>query len=67
MEKGKNNRIEDRKRIGKRIAEEREKRGLLQSKLTKLVGIDVGYIARIEAGKYSAGIDVLSRSGNSWN
>lgn len=51
----------DRIRIGKRIAEIRKSKGLSQAKLAELTGIAYGNIARIETGKYSTGIDLLSR------
>ena len=51
----------DRIRIGKRIAEIRKSKGLSQAKLAELTGIACGNIARIETGKYSTGIDLLSK------
>lgn len=51
----------NRERIGKRIAEIRKSKGLSQAKLAEAAGIDSGHIARIELGKYSTGIDVLSK------
>ncbi|WP_277099120.1 helix-turn-helix domain-containing protein [Coprobacter secundus] len=51
----------DRERIGKRIAEIRKEHGLSQAKLAELTGIAPGNIARIELGKYSTGIDILSK------
>lgn len=53
--------MNDRERIGKRIAEIRKTKGLSQVKLAESAGIDPGHIARIELGKYSTGIDVLSK------
>lgn len=53
--------MNDRERIGKRIAEIRKSKGISQSKLCSLTGIGSGHIARIESGKYSTGIDVLSK------
>lgn len=53
--------MNDRERIGKRIAEIRKAKGLSQVKLAEAAGIDPGHIARIELGKYSTGIDVLSK------
>lgn len=56
--------MNDRERIGKRIAEIRKAKGLSQAKLAELSGIDLGHIARIELGKYSTGIDVLTKIAN---
>lgn len=53
--------MNDRERIGKRIAEIRKSKGISQSKLCLLTGIGSGHIARIESGKYSTGIDILSK------
>ena len=53
--------MNDRERIGKRISEIRKSKGISQSKLCSLTGIGSGHIARIESGKYSTGIDVLSK------
>mgnify|MGYP000572757880 FL=1 len=50
-----------RERIGKRIAEIRKQKGISQAQLSELTGIAPGNIARIELGKYSTGIDILSK------
>ena len=47
--------------IGKRIAEERAKLGLSQTDLANMSGINRATIAKIELGRWSAGIDVLGR------
>ena len=47
--------------IGKRIAEERSRLGLSQRDLAGLSGYDPATIAKIELGRWSAGIDVLGR------
>ena len=47
--------------IGKRIAEERSKLGLSQRDLASMAGYDPATIAKIELGRWSAGIDVLGR------
>lgn len=52
--------LSHRERIGKRIAELRKTQGLSQAKLAELTGIAASNIARIELGKYSTGIDLLS-------
>ncbi|MCZ2505101.1 helix-turn-helix domain-containing protein [Bacteroides fragilis] len=56
--------MNERERIGKRIAEIRKTKGLSQAKLSELTGIAPGNIARIETGKYSTGIDILSKIAN---
>lgn len=56
--------MNDRERIGKRIAELRQSKQLSQVKLAELTGIAPGNIARIELGKYSTGIDLLSKIGD---
>ena len=48
-------------RIGKRIAEIRNENGLSQARLAELAGLDQAHIARIEAGRYSVGIDTLAK------
>lgn len=53
--------LNERERIGKRIAELRKEKGVSQAKLSELTGIGSGHIARIELGKYSTGIDTLAR------
>ena len=54
----------DRERIGKRISRLRMEAGISQYKLADLTGISQGNIARIESGKYSAGIDLLPKIGD---
>lgn len=56
-----------RERIGKRIAEIRKQRGISQAQLSELTGIAPGNIARIELGKYSTGIDLLSKIAQALN
>lgn len=53
--------MNERERIGKRIAEIRKNKGISQAKLAELTNIAPGNIARIETGKYSTGIDLLSK------
>mgnify|MGYP001637468608 CR=1 FL=1 len=59
--------MNDRERIGKRIAEIRKQKGISQAQLSELTGIAPGNIARIELGKYSTGIDILSKIAKSLN
>ena len=55
------NRQSERERIGKRIREMREKKGMEARDLALLAGIDAANLSRIEQGKFSTGIDILSR------
>lgn len=59
--------MNDRERIGKRIAEIRKQKGISQAQLSELTGIAPGNIARIELGKYSTGIDLLSKIAKALN
>lgn len=47
--------------IGKRISELRKEKKYSQAKLAELTGMTTGNIARIELGKYSTGLDILSK------
>ena len=53
--------MNERERIGKRIADIRKETGISQAKLAEMSGLDQGHIARIELGKYNVGIDTLSK------
>lgn len=55
---------EERVRIGNRIKELREEKHLDAKTLSMLTGIDAANLCRIEQGKQSAGIDVLSKIAN---
>ncbi len=55
------NRQEERSRIGKKIKELREKKRMEARDLALLTGIDAANLSRIEQGKYSTGVDILSR------
>ena len=55
------NRQSERVRIGKRIKELREAKKMEARDLALLTGIDAANLSRIEQGKYSTGIDILSR------
>ena len=48
-------------RIGKRIKELREAKKMEARDLAILTGIDAANLSRIEQGKYSTGVDILSR------
>ena len=47
--------------VGKRIKELREAKKMEARDLALLTGIDAANLSRIEQGKYSTGIDILSR------
>lgn len=55
------NRQEERVRIGRRIRELREAKRMEARDLALLTGIDAANLSRIEQGKYSTGVDILSR------
>jgi len=57
-------RSEDRKYIGSRIRQIREKKRMEARVLAKLANIDAANLSRIESGRYSVGLDVLSRIAN---
>lgn len=54
-------RQEQRTRIGKKIRQIREEKEIDAKDLAKLANIDAANLSRIEQGKYSVGIDILSR------
>ena len=56
--------MNERERIGRRIAELRHDAGISQEKLAELSGVGYSHIARIELGRYSVGIDTLSKIAN---
>ena len=51
----------ERTRIGKKIRQIREEKGIDAKDLAKLANIDAANLSRIEQGKYSVGLDILSR------
>jgi len=53
----------ERIRIGKRIKELRESKGMDAKLLAFYADIDAANLCRIEAGKYSVGLDILSKIG----
>ena len=55
------NRQAERVRIGKRIKELREAKKMEARDLAILTGIDAANLSRIDQGKYSTGVDILSR------
>ena len=52
---------EVRERIGQRIAHLRKEQGMTQAELAERTGIQRAHITRIEAGRYSVGIDLLDK------
>lgn len=55
------NRKGERVRIGNQIRQLRGKKGMEARDLALLAGIDAANLSRIEQGKYSVGLDILSR------
>jgi DNA-binding XRE family transcriptional regulator len=53
--------VEERKRIGRRIAELRKEQNMTQAQLADRCGIAQAHIARIETGRYSVGLDTLAQ------
>jgi DNA-binding Xre family transcriptional regulator len=51
----------ERTRIGKKIRQIREEKGIEAKDLAKLANIDAANLSRIEQGRYSVGLDILSR------
>jgi DNA-binding XRE family transcriptional regulator len=51
----------ERTRIGKKIRQIREEKGIEAKDLARLANIDAANFSRIEQGKYSVGIDILSK------
>lgn len=51
----------ERKRIGARIRQLREKRGIDAKQLATLAKIDAANLSRIEQGSYSVGLDILTK------
>ena len=53
--------MNERERIGQRIAQLRTERGLTQTTRAEKAGLNQSNIWRIENGKYSVGIDILAK------
>ena len=51
----------ERIRIGKKIRQIREEKGIEAKDLARLTNIDAANLSRIEKGKYSVGLDILSK------
>ena len=54
----------ERMRIGARLKEIREKKGMTALQLALKANIDPANLCRIEQGKYSAGLDILCKLAN---
>ena len=57
-------RSERRERIGAKIRQLREIKGIEAKQLAVLADIDAANLSRIEQGKYSVGLDILTRIAN---
>ncbi len=57
-------RSEQRERIGAKIRQLREIKGIEAKQLAVLADIDAANLSRIEQGKYSVGLDILTRIAN---
>ena len=53
--------MNDRERIGQEIATARQAKGLSQRDLADLTGLNQANVWKIETGKYSVGLDILSK------
>ncbi len=54
-------RSDERERIGSKIRKLREEKKIEAKKLATLANIDAANLSRIEQGKYSVGLDILTR------
>ena len=54
-------REKERTRIGMRLKEIREKKGMEAKSIARLAGIDPSNLSKIESGRYSVGLDILSK------
>lgn len=52
--------IDERKRIGRQLADIRRAKGMTQQEVADKAGLLRPHIARIEAGSFSVGIDTLA-------
>ncbi|MFN9114016.1 MAG: helix-turn-helix domain-containing protein [Bacteroidota bacterium] len=60
---GSSDRDEERERLGARIRQLREAKGMEAKQLAILAHIDPANLSRIEQGRYSVGFDILTRIG----
>ena len=54
----------ERERIGEKIRKIRLEKGIEAKQLALLAGIDAANLSRIEKGRYSVGLDILSKIAN---
>jgi DNA-binding Xre family transcriptional regulator len=54
-------RTKERERIGAKIRQLREKKGIEAKQLAIMTNIDASNLCRIEQGKYSVGLDILAK------
>ena len=54
-------REKERSRIGSRLKQIRERKGMEAKSIARLAGIDPSNLCKIEAGRYSVGLDILSK------
>ena len=54
-------REKERSRIGSRLKQIRERKGMEAKSIARLAGIDPSNLSKIEAGRYSVGLDILSK------
>jgi transcriptional regulator with XRE-family HTH domain len=59
--------MNDRERIGSRIIQLRNERGISQVQLAEKTGLRQQNISRIESGKYSTGLDILAKIAEALN
>ncbi len=57
-------RSEERERIGAKIRQLREDKGIEARHLAMMANIDAANLSRIEKGKYSVGLDILTKIAN---
>ena len=57
---------QERQRIGQDIAQLRKEKGMTQQDLADRVEMQRAHIARIEAGRYSVGLDTLTAIGQAF-
>lgn len=52
---------QERSRIGSRLKEIRERKGMEAKNIARLAGIDPSNLSKIESGRYSVGLDILAK------
>ncbi len=59
--------MNEREKIGQRLAEIREEKGLTIRTLADMAGINYANISKIEHGRYNVSIDILSKVAKALN